>query len=984
MKVLFVVHGFPPETTAGTEVVTLSLAKALARRGHEVVVVHRVADPSRANYSVDDGTLDDLRVIRVTNHLRFRSIGETYRCPEVEARFREILDREKPDVVHFEHLIHLSATLVSMCREKGVPSVVTLNDYWFRCPRVQLIRSDGSVCSGPPPILGCAVCVGRMPRLVSLLAILSRPFRRALASLASRYLDLGRRNPDLFRGVLSDVAYIAKRPGTLTGELLGADFVIAPSRFLKGKAVEAGLPAGRLVVSDYGMETDWLHGYRRTEEKGRVRFGFIGSLVPHKGARGAGVSFQRLDDPRAAPCTATPRHCRCSGRRGARGGQVTRGGLSFHRRYRPRDVGRVLGSIDVLVVPSVWYPSAHRSPSTRPSSRRCRVGVQPRRYGPVAEDRGGLRFRAGDDADLARVMRRFLDEEDLARKLVAAPKVKSVDENAAEMEVKYRQAIGLRAAHSLFLEVAPEAFRAARGNVVVQEGRALLLLPVPGGSSAVYEFATDGAVTVELRLSLLHFAGEQDVVQGGEIRLDGRVVLRIGPTAGGDCERVETRSAPVRLGKGRHRIEVRNRVRGPGGGTWTARLLGLPSPDARAAARKVRRDPRDSPRPPLPGRVDRRPELERTPPPRAVLRLAREARLPRQDRADPRRQRIDGRVGRVHGEALPRREGDPSRDEPGVLRRREPRGQGGLGRGRRLPQQRHAGRARVAHGAAAADRRRRGVLHIVPDSVLGRDARELRRRRDELSRHRHPGRDGRREPLPPQPKDTLSPAAARWRSDKTRSSTRERSTRTSSPTTRTSPRLEAVGSGRDRPLRALVAGLPPSSATSRRVDVHRIRLLQIRNPLLTIFKNYDDENLKKALPAALLVTLRRTKYLLHLDEREYRMEGNRGMALGPLRLRGRGRTARLRARRFRWPASRTSAINDFLTMLPRLVEKRRGFQARRRRQDAKIAPLFLDPFLVVESPPEYSELQGELLRFLGLDRVFEGDDVTFGIRVGTG
>jgi hypothetical protein len=256
---------------------------------------------------------------------------------------------------------------------------------------------------------------------------------------------------------------------------------------------------------------------------------------------------------------------------------VTRGGLSFHGRYEPRDVGRVLGSIDVLVVPSVWYEC---SPLAIHEAFLAKVPVLVSNLGAmkdlVAEDRGGLRFRAGDDADLARVMRRFLDEEDLARKLVAAaPKVKSVDENAAEMEVKYRQAIGLRAAHSLFLEVALEAFRAARGKVVVQEGRALLLLPVPGGSSAAYEFAMDGAVTVELRLSLLHLAGEQGVVQGSEIRLDGRVVLRTGPTAGGPCERVETRSVPVQLGRGRHRIEVRNRVRGPGGGTWTARLLGL-------------------------------------------------------------------------------------------------------------------------------------------------------------------------------------------------------------------------------------------------------------------------------------------------------------------------------------------------------------------------------------------------------------------------
>jgi hypothetical protein len=109
-----------------------------------------------------------------------------------------------------------------------------------------------------------------------------------------------------------------------------------------------------------------------------------------------------------------------------------------------------------------------------------------------------------------------------------------------------------------------------------------------------------------------------------------------------------------------------------------------------------------------------------------------------------------------------------------------------------------------------------------------------------------------------------------------------------------------------------------------------------------------------------------------LDEREYTMEGNRDMALGPLaRLRGRGR-ARLKSATVPMAGlADVLAINDFFTMLPSLVEKRRGIQVRRRREDAKITPLFLDPFLAVESPPEYSELQGEILRFFGLDRVLK-------------
>lgn len=163
------------------------------------------------------------------------------------------------------------------------------------------------------------------------------------------------------------------------------------------------------------------------------------------------------------------------------------------------------------------------------------------------------------------------------------------------------------------------------------------------------------------------------------------------------------------------------------------------------------------------------------------------------------------------------------------------------------------------------------------------------------------------------------------------------------------------------------------SATSRRVDVHRIRLLQIRNPLYTIFKNYDDENLKRALPAALLLTLRRTKYLCALDDSEFTMLGGRGMKHGPfadLRIRGRAKLERGSV-----PMAGLAdllAINEFTSSLPKLAEKRKWIQAHRKNPDSRILPMFKDPFWPAEGAAEYAEIQKEIVKFFGLDRLFDG------------
>ncbi|HTE06415.1 MAG TPA: glycosyltransferase family 2 protein, partial [Planctomycetota bacterium] len=71
-------------------------------------------------------------------------------------------------------------------------------------------------------------------------------------------------------------------------------------------------------------------------------------------------------------------------------------------------------------------------------------------------------------------------------------------------------------------------------------------------------------------------------------------------------------------------------------------------------------------------------------------------------------------------------------------------------------------------------------------------------------------------------------------------------------------------------------------STSRRIDVHKIRLLQMRNPLWLIYKNYEEAVLQRVLPAALLVHQKRMAYVLHLDDRGYRIDARDARGRGRL------------------------------------------------------------------------------------------------------
>jgi hypothetical protein len=60
--------------------------------------------------------------------------------------FRQLVSEIKPDVIHYHSLINLSMCL--LWPDIRVPKIFTLQDFWLMCPRVFLVRTDNSLCTG--------------------------------------------------------------------------------------------------------------------------------------------------------------------------------------------------------------------------------------------------------------------------------------------------------------------------------------------------------------------------------------------------------------------------------------------------------------------------------------------------------------------------------------------------------------------------------------------------------------------------------------------------------------------------------------------------------------------------------------------------------------------------------------------------------------------------------------------------------------------
>jgi GT2 family glycosyltransferase len=165
------------------------------------------------------------------------------------------------------------------------------------------------------------------------------------------------------------------------------------------------------------------------------------------------------------------------------------------------------------------------------------------------------------------------------------------------------------------------------------------------------------------------------------------------------------------------------------------------------------------------------------------------------------------------------------------------------------------------------------------------------------------------------------------------------------------------------------------SSTSGKLPPEMIRVLQVRNPLLTCFKNYSDENLRKVLPAMLGLAMRRMFLVSGLqDDTPFRIERAGRGRRGPVRRAwDKARTSVNQA----VPVRKVSAadmigVNDLLGRWDHWMARRGEVQAMRVKSDQEIFRLFLRPKWCIEGEPAYGELQSGLTSFLGIDELFEG------------
>lgn len=436
MKILNVVHSFVPHTMAGTEIYSYKLSEELAKR-HEVYVFFRVNDPKKKEYALTYQRYEGLETYNINRTFRScSSFSNTYRDCAIDTTFSELMNKIKPDIVHIHHLLFLSCGIVDEIKKRGIPIVYTLHDYWLICYRGQLIKDDLSICEGNS-ITACGDCLKYLLSIrkhsLYLYSMLKRRIPPCVLELLKRiHLFIARPEPSLelkeWINSLEELRY-------------KVDLFIAPSRFIKNKFIEKGIPEDKIIYLSYGFDYKNFP-FTPKASSDVLRFGYMGTLLPTKGVDLLISAFKKIRSKDT--------------RLSIYGKIVPFSGFEYYPKflkkminndnriklmgaYDNKDVSKIFADIDVLVVPPIWYENA---PLVIQEAFLSRTPVIASRIGGIPElvNNGinGILFNPNDADDLKEKMQYIIDNPDIINKFNGnIPKIKSIEENAEELEEIY-------------------------------------------------------------------------------------------------------------------------------------------------------------------------------------------------------------------------------------------------------------------------------------------------------------------------------------------------------------------------------------------------------------------------------------------------------------------------------------------------------------------------------------------------------------------
>lgn len=424
MKILKIIHGYPPEYNAGSEVYSQSICNELTKN-NEVILFSREENEYEPDFKIRKDTTEHGILHYRVNMARSK---DGYNHPLLNERFGTLVEEIKPDIAHIGHLNHLSIGIIDELHSKKIPILFTLHDFWLMCPRGQFLQRnfEGSnqfkLCEKQEDNVCPDAC-----------------YKMYFSGIES---DHDKKNWE---------KWITMRMETIRALIPRIDMFHAPSKYLMQRFVaDFGIPGNKIIYMDYGFPTHYLTPVA-PKSKAKYTFGYIGTHIPAKGINLLIEAFSKIEGSAELKIF------------GRTNGQNTNAlkklaatcanNVEFCGEYINKNLAEtVFNTIDVIVVPSIW---AENSPLVIHEAQACRIPVITADFGGMAElvqhKVNGLLFTHRDCDSLAKMMQHALSHLQEMREYgkrgylnSTCGDVQSIEEHCTELTSIYKNIIASR------------------------------------------------------------------------------------------------------------------------------------------------------------------------------------------------------------------------------------------------------------------------------------------------------------------------------------------------------------------------------------------------------------------------------------------------------------------------------------------------------------------------------------------------------------
>ena len=386
MHILKIIHGYPPDYNAGSEVYSQSIVNELKKK-HKITVFTREENDYEPDFKFRKEAKDNIDFVYV-NMARGK---DGYNHEILNRQFAELISEIKPDIAHVGHLNHLSTGIIDVLNNAKIPIIFTLHDFWLMCPRGQFLQRN---FDGKNIYKLCDI----------------QEDNKCANSCYKMY----------FSDKMGENYYTnwVNNRMKITSEIIKkVDLFIAPSKYLMNRFVsDFNMPKEKIIYLDYGFPVHYLQPVE-PKTNGIFTFGYIGTHIPAKGLNLLIKAFSKIEKPAKLKIF------------GRMNGQNTRAlkkmakrsinPIEFCGEYINQNLAKtVFNNVDAIVVPSIW---GENSPLVIHEAQSCKIPVITADFGGMKEyvkhNTNGLLFKHRNSDSLFEQMRFAVDNPQKVKEL---------------------------------------------------------------------------------------------------------------------------------------------------------------------------------------------------------------------------------------------------------------------------------------------------------------------------------------------------------------------------------------------------------------------------------------------------------------------------------------------------------------------------------------------------------------------------------------